>query len=346
MVKMARQLKAKRALSALRKVRKDVGLKKKRTVVRRDATVVLAQGALATPKRNFGSAKRRGRKSASALMKMLDARIPHTLGLPRAVGPYQVIRTTKLHRSDSSFIMFCPCVQENSSSHSGDWLDICGIEDVDSTLGVTAALNARPIMMPMQGLAAACEVVPAGLTVQVMNPASLQTADGIFAMTRVNQQLMLGTQPSTVTWDEMAARVIAFYSPRILTGGKLALRGVQCSAYPLDMSEYADFLPVRVLDHDFTWGPAVRPSALSPIVFVQNNDVPKTVEFMVTIEWRVRFDPGNPATSSHTYHETLSDEAWNGVIKAASAVGHGVEEISEDVAALGVARYAGILPFL
>jgi hypothetical protein len=63
--------------------------------------------------------------------------------------------------------------------------------------------------------------------------------------------------------------------------------------------------------------------------------VQEELEFMVTIEWRVRFDPGNPATATHTHHDTLGDEAWNGLIRAACAVGHGVEELSEDVAAAG-----------
>jgi len=190
--------------------------------------------------------------------------------------------------------------------------------------------------MPMLGLGKACELVPAAMTVQVMNPASLQSADGVFAMARVNQQLSLGGSPAGLTYREMAARVISFYSPRMLTGGKLAIRGVKCSAYPLDMNEYATFAPVNPLSGDFTWdSTAIRPAALSPIVFCQENVAPKQLEFMITIEWRVRFDPGNPATASHTFHESLSDEAWNGLIKSVSNAGSGVEELSEDVATLG-----------
>jgi hypothetical protein len=190
--------------------------------------------------------------------------------------------------------------------------------------------------MPMLGLGEACEVVPASMTVQVMNPASLQSADGVFAMARVNQQLSLGGSPAGLTYREMAARVISFYSPRMLTGGKLAIRGVKCSAYPLDMNEYATFAPVHQSSGNSGWDSnGLRPAALSPIVFVQENAVPKQLEFMITIEWRVRFDPGNPATASHTYHETLSDEAWSGLIKSVSNAGSGVEELSEDVATLG-----------
>jgi len=334
------------ALRNLKKAEKDLRSRGKGkgygSLARKNATVVLAQGALAVPKRNFGTNKSRGGggKSIHALMKCLDARIPRTLGLPRAVGPYTVIRTTRLIKSDANFLLFAPFFDEGISK----WYNWCGVTDVNSSLGVGEAGNTAAIAMPMDGLEAACEVVPAALTVQVMNPASLQTADGIFAMTRVNQQLMLGSSPATLTYNEMIARVISFYSPRLLTGGKLALRGVKCNAYPLDMTEYADFAPIAKYDTTFGWTNAIRPAALSPIVFVQDNVTPRFMEFMVTIEWRVRFDPGNPATASHVHHDTLPDQVWNGVVKTMSAAGHGVEELAEDAAAVGaMGKVAGLI---
>jgi hypothetical protein len=233
--------------------------------------------------------------------------------------------------------MFAPFYDLNTER----WFDWCGVEAVDSALSVSGPSNTNPINMPMLGLESACEVVPAALTVQVMNPASLQNADGLYAMARVNQQLNVGG--STVTYDNLAARVVSFYAPRILTGGKLALRGVKSNAYPLDMSEYSKFSPIVNIDDPFSWTSRQRSSALSPIVFVQQNTTPRAIEFMVTIEWRVRFDPGNPATASHTHHDTLPDEIWNGVVKAASSVGPGVEELAEDAAAFGLLRGAAAL---
>jgi hypothetical protein len=327
----------------LKRVKKDLKAKHTngggRKLTRQNASVVLAQGAVAVPKRNFGtkSVRRKG-SSMMSLKRCLDARVPRTLGLPRAVGPYTVIRTTALHTSSSEFILFCPFMADPffGGSTTPTWKDWCGIEDVAGASDISGTGNTRPIRMPMLGLGDACEVVPASLTVQVMNPASLQSADGVFAMARVNQQLCLGASPAGLTYREMAARVISFYSPRMLTGGKLAIRGVKCSAYPLDMNEYATFAPVQQSSGEFAWDiKGLRPAALSPIVFCQENAVPKQLEFMVTIEWRVRFDPGNPATASHTYHETLSDEAWSGLIKSVSNAGSGVEELAEDVATLG-----------
>lgn len=317
------------AAKILAKVKKDI-LKKRRNgkpLARRNATVVLAQGALAVPKKNFGTNNGQ-KKTLSSLVRCLDARIPRTLGLPRAVGPYTVIRTSRLHKSSAGFIMFSPFMYNNK-----EWFSWCGVEDVTFGNAITATNNTNPITMPLFGLAEAAEVVPAALTVQVMNPSSVQNAEGVFAMARVNQQLSMGDSPISLTWSDLAGRFLSFYSPRLLTGGKLALRGVKCDSYPLDMTEYANFMPLRQdVAVPFTWAPAITPGALAPIVFIQNNEPPQTLEFLITIEWRVRFDPGNPATASHVFHPTLADRAWNDVIRTASSAGHGVEEMAEVVA--------------
>lgn len=329
----------------LRKVRKDVGLKRSAKVSKKDATIVLAQGVTAPPKKNFGS-KATGRSpSIRECVECLDARVPRTIGLPRAVGPYTVMRTTRLIGSDADMLIFCPFLNSIASGHAeARWNDWCGVASVNGALNVTDPGNTLPINMPMSYLGPACEVVPAALTVQVMNPSALQSADGIFAMGRVNQQLDLST--SFATWNEMKARFISFYSPRLLSAGKLSLRGVKCDSYPLDMSEYSSFRNIENLSGPVHWVSNLKPAALAPIVFIQNNTTRVEIQFMVTIEWRVRFDPGNPATSSHVQHDTTSDSVWNSVIRTMSAVGHGVEELAEGVSAVGslargAARLAG-----
>lgn len=349
---MAKAIKAGRIL---RKVRRDLKMKNgsRRPRVggggglRGNAVSVLAQGAVAAPRRNFGTQKTNG--SSLAAMKMcLDARIPRTIGLPRAVGPYTVIRTTVLHTSSAKFVMFCPFVNNDSSINDTKWLTWCGIESVSGGVPIVGTSNTRPISMPMSSLGGACEVVPAALTVQVMNPASLQTADGVFAMARVNQQMSLGNSSALLTYNDVATRVISYYSPRILTGGKLAIRGVKCDAYPLNMSEYSQFMPITGFAAPFTWSNNQRPAALSPIVFVQENGTQvgdnKPIDFMVTMEWRVRFDPGNPATASHTHHDITSDSTWNSLVKHMSTGLHAVEEIAETVANVG--RAASVLGVL
>jgi len=321
------------ARKVLAKVRKDLKLKIKRprANMRRNAANVLTQGVGAVTRRAFGTKQTKG-TNTRMLMKCLDARIPRTLGLPRAVGPYTVIRTTVLHKSSSDFIMFAPFKDYGTEK----WFSWCGIEAVVPEHDVTHLSNTLIVRMPMHALGSACEAVPAGLTVQVMNPASLQNADGIFAMTRVNQQMAIGDSPAGVTWRELAGRVTANYFPRLLSGGKLAIKGVKCDSYPLDMTEYSDFMQISdITGHQTTMNRFIRPAALAPIIFVQNNEMPKTIEFLVTMEWRVRFDPGNPATSSHSFHNTLPDEAWNRVISAMSSMGHGVVDLGDDIVDAG-----------
>jgi hypothetical protein len=202
---------------------------------------------------------------------------------------------------------------------------------------INAVGGARMIDMPMNLLGSAAEYVPAALTVQVMNRAPLQAAQGIFTMARVNQQLALGGESRT--WATFKDEFDSYFKPRLLTGGKLALRGVTCNAVPINMNEFSDFLPGEpAWSGPIQWGPHLEPAALSPIVFTQappDGQGTEDVTFLVTIEWRVRFDPFHPAAASHVFHPSTPDAVWNGIIAAASAAGHGVVDIADEVADLG-----------
>lgn len=316
---------------------KNVKAKPKRAKTARSAgATVLAQGAGAVPRRNFGTNGCGKKQSVMSMVKCLDARLPRTLGLPRAVGPYTVIRTSSVVASSSFLTIFSPMTLKSSATRWANW---CGVTAVDDTLPMNAVDNTKPIIMPLSALDGAAEAVPSAMTVQVMNPASLQTAEGTFFMSRISQQLAMGG--TTQTWQQVAASLIAYFSPRLMTGGKLALRGVKCDAMPLDMSEYSSFKPIEKTGYEpFTWNAAsgegwATPAALSPIVFMQANNTPQTMNFLVTIEWRVRFDPGSAAAASHTHHDTLPDESWNEVVRHMSAAGHGVQELSEDTSDAG-----------
>ncbi len=317
----------KRAVRAARQRRAQAATRSK-------ATRVLAQGAGALPTRAFGASKGNNVSIRRRLLHGLNARLPLHLGLPRPVGPYQVIRTSKLHTTNARVVIFTPIVH-NSSSADGHpvYFHACGIEDVNAALAINGTNNAVMIDMPMTGLGSAADMVPAALTVQVMNGAALQTASGLFTMGRVSQQLDLGGE--TRTWDTFKTEFDSFFKPRLLTGGKLALRGVTCNAVPINMNEFSNFLPGKPhVAGPITWGPDLKPAALSPLVFTQSGDA-VDITFLVTIEWRVRFDPFSPAAASHVFHPSTPDAVWNGIIGAASAAGHGVVDIADEVAELG-----------
>lgn len=296
---------------------------------------ILYPGVAATARRNFGTVSSRA-KTVSAMVRALDAKLPRTIGLPRAVGPYTVIRTNTLVSSSahSNVIIFTPMSIPTSHADGGKWIASVGVaqKGADNTQ-IGAAGGIELLSNPLSALGDAASVVPAAMTVQVVNAKPLESAGGSFFMGRANQPMNFGG--STEHWSTFRSNFISYFSPRMLAGGKLSLRGVQCSAYPLDMSEYSDFRPVdRTVATQ--WNPAFNTGPLSPIVFVSNQQsVADSVQFLVTMEWRVRFDPENPAVASHRHHDTLSDEIWNDVCKVASSAGHGVEELTEDVAAGG-----------
>jgi hypothetical protein len=224
-----------------------------------------------------------------------------------------------------------------AQNESRKWLEWDAVEDIVANEAVNAPENIQVWNSPISHLGASAEIVPASMTVQVMNPNSLQTANGIFAMARVNQQLDLSDYGDD--WNNLSGQFLSYYNPRLLSGGKLAIRGVVCHSYPLDMNEYCNFCRPRAFGPATginTWNEYIRLAGLAPIVFVQSNVTNQDIEFLVTKEYRVRFDPGNPATASHTHHPITSDSDWDACVRMMQAAGHGVSELAEDAADVGV----------
>jgi len=182
-------------------------------------------------------------------------------------------------------------------------------------------------------------VAPAAVTVQVMNPQALLGTTGITYMGRSSAQYDLAG--STRTWNELGAEFVQFMAPRLCSAGKLAMRGVTMSSYPLDMNELADFrrvTPFSAHPQPMTWNVTnstnnIKPAGWCPLV-VYNPDA-IGLQFLVTMEWRVRFDPSNPAAGSHRFHGTATDQTWDTMVKLAAAAGHGVMDIAERVAENG-----------
>jgi len=167
-----------------------------------------------------------------------------------------------------------------------------------------------------------------------MNRNPLQTTSGIVAMGRVNQSLQMSDEVDS--WFALGQKFISFYSPRLLSAAKLALRGVRSQTYPLDMTDYAQFDPIiQANQNPFDWNANINPTPFAPIVVFQPDAETVALDYLVCIQWRVRFDPLNPATASHRFQPQSSDEAWGHVIKSMSEAGHGVEDIVDSIANVG-----------
>lgn len=332
-------------------------IRKQKNKVARDATLLrgIKQGVGMVVKRPFGKGKTRGRPGKFALRNKLGSRKAALcalnnlhLPLPRAVGSYTVAKTTTIVSTSSALMLF-GCFKGNRVNYSDStWLDAVA---VSPTLGsgagaINAANNAtfwKDSALSGTGFAR-CRLVPAAITLQVMCPKNLQSADGIAYIGRTKQVLEL--MGDTRDWNKLAQELVSFSAPRLCSAGKLALRGVKVDAIPYNMSQLSDFCPRGIVDSTtgsktVTWNEAsfeANFEGFAPMFVYNPNNI--DLQYLVTIEWRTRFDPDNPAYAGHTYHPVASDSAWNDTIQGMEQEGHGVMDIAEGIADFGEAGVA------
>lgn len=234
-------------------------------------------------------------------------------------------------------------IHDTSLNEEKFWARTVAISDVDATLPVNAPNNALFHAMPMQGIGSAATLCPARLSVQVMNPTALQTASGMLFLGRSSTQLDLAGR--TETWNALAHSLVSFQQPRLCAASKLSLKGVQMDALPTDMNDLSEFMRIggNQDDDSFTWDAAGTSGAYMPVGFTPlwvYNPSAETIQYLVTMEYRIRFDLTNPASSSHTYHPPAPVHVWDTAMRAAQTIGHGVRDIADVVANAGQAYRA------
>lgn len=332
------------------KMLRKIGVKKTLRKKRGGAKLAgIKQGVGSVTKSAFPKpqARRKAAAKRTNLRQALNAMSPAHLPLPRAVGAYTVVRTTDVMQIPSAFTLFGTFKGPANEFTETTWLNLVGVSSVDPTLPIRGASNANFRFSSALSDSAinGAKMVPAAMTVQIMNPDALQNTSGIVYIGRAKTVLdLLGDGR---TWETLANELVAYSAPRLCSAGKLALRGVQVSAVPNNMSVLSDFCPrVNSPSGAQTWTKESLPTdleGLAPIFIYNPNNVP--LQFLVTVEWRMRFDPLNPAYASHINHMPASESTWAKVISDAEACGHGVEDIAEVVADMGGAALAAA-PFL
>lgn len=260
------------------------------------------------------------------------------------------MRVTKRFTSSAKDLIFGTFrVTEESDVFAGDWTNVIAIEGAVGTTAINGQNNCirhtvpfAPASVGSSGLTA----VPSALTIQVMNPEALQTTSGIVYGGVMNTQAKILDR--TETWNSYMSNFIAYQAPRLMSAGKLALRGVKASSYPLSMSQLSEFTELQVYTDGLTTlksdnSGIMEPAGFAPIMVANTNGV--ALEFLVTVEFRVRFDLLNPASAGHTHHPVSSDLTWDGLIRKAVAMGHGFVDIADTVANVGAAaaRVAALL---
>jgi hypothetical protein len=268
-------------------------------------------------------------------MQCWDAKHPSHLALPRAVGPYTTIRATRRREINTHCNIIGAFHEGHQSTEHDNWSEIVMISDVASTSPINGANNAQTTTIDLGGLGPAATLVPAALSVQIMCPTALQGAAGIVYAGVMNTQAAIGGRSDT--WNAYMEKFVQFQNPRLLAASKLALRGVQINSYPLNMTEVSRFTALRKEeDKTLTFGETnAEPIGWAPIAIF--NPSGATLELLITVEYRVRFDLDHPASASHKYHPIASDSTWDKMTRGAVALGNGVMDIADVVANTGMA---------
>lgn len=297
------------------------------------ATRVLAQGAAAYPTGPFGSAAYTTDPKLA-----FDATCPMHLPLPRAVAPYTILRVTRTLTSADRYVMF-GTFYGNIAGESERLLSCVGLHSASgvSTVGTTSWTTLDNDQLGLFGSTHIGNTyIPAALTVQVMCTDPINTASGLVRGTLLRQAINLHDQASTVeNWYSSACVV---NPPRLMTAGKMALRGVVANAVPMNMSKLSDFVVGRNV------ASAVTPSTdyenftatgMTPIII--ENTGGANLAYVVTTEYRVRFEAGLVAAATHVSHPATPLPAWNRCVELASKYGHGIQDIAETIANTGAA---------
>jgi hypothetical protein len=340
------------ARAAVKKVRRTI--RKQKVKVIRDATLLrgIKQGVGMVVKKPFGNGRGRPGRFATrnrltskkaALCALNSLHLP----LPRAVGAYTVCKTTTVIDT-ARLVMLVGCFKGGRDNYSDSaWLNTVVVGSRLPDEPINAANNAGFWVdgaLTSNGFNEA-RLVPSAITVQVMCPTNLQDANGICYIGRAKQVMDL--MGNTRTWRQLATELVSFSAPRLCSAGKLALRGVKCDAVPYNMSQLADFAPRGIIPptpFDKTWTEGTFEAnfeGFAPIFVYNPNGV--QLQLLVTVEWRTRFDPSNPAYAGHSFHPIASDSCWNEVVKGMEAEGHGVVDMAEGVADFGDAFGAAMM---
>lgn len=257
------------------------------------------------------------------------------LPLPRAVGPYSIVRTTQVLQTNKTCVAFGPFYDHAN----GRWTDVCGVSFNNEAQTVGNASNVNVLKFDSirnNGSWTGSQSTPAAFSVQIMNPNALQSTSGIVYIGRIRTSLKWSEDLGT-TVKAKFMQFINYNNPRLCSAAKLAFRGVQVDLVPYNMSELANFTPIE----DPTWtqygASSPNPYGFAPMLIYNPQSI--DLQYLICCEWRVRFDPSNPAQATHCIHPPASESAWAQAQHAAEAIGNGVVDIADRIANTGQAIY-------
>lgn len=254
--------------------------------------------------------------------------------LPRAIGSYTVVRTTQLVQSNKVLSILGPVFDRNE----GKWSDLCSIafNSGTNTIGAAGNTDISKFSSIGQSTWSGAQAVPAAFSVQIMNPNALQTTSGIVYIGRIRTSLK-PSETLSRTVNDLANFLVSYNNPRLCSAAKLAFRGVQVDLVPYNMSELANFTALDSPTFTQYGGSSPDPYGFAPAFIYNPNNI--DLQLLICCEWRVRFDPSNPAQATHIYHPPKAESWWHQAQTSMEAMGNGVVDIAERVANTGQAVY-------
>jgi hypothetical protein len=302
-----------------------------KTTSRASRSVGLANGARHALTES--SVSKRASGNAQLMRKYgLDAFHPIHVPLPRAVAPYLTVRTVKAFTSQDKLMLFGTMMETGGQQSKGTlWDNTVAIGVSDLTTPLNSGTGFAMFRVPIPGTESNgfLECVPAALSVQIMNDSALQTADGVFYAGRMKSNITSPDSSDNRTVLDLANNLVSFAPPRILMGSSLVLGAVQINAIPGDMSSLSSFTPIKAYADaaSTNWVSNRNFEGFNPM-YLYNPDG-KKVQYLVSVEWRVRVSPFNPMSSSVVGHKPTSDTFWSDIIETAGRIGHGVQDVAQ-----------------
>ena len=333
-----------------RGTRKPVAEQKLLTGIAQGVARAVTQPMASTPPKKPKKSGKKNGGTGRGHVACMDAFNPAHLPLPRAVAPYLVVRTTRVFEppSNAGLSLFGPMYHRSAGNWSNAMVMSTRLNYTTSTIGDVDNWSLGAFASMASGAWSAATATPSAFSMQIMNPTNLQNASGTLFAGRVKNKFNLSDMVLSQTVEGVANNLVAFTTPRIIAAGKLSLRGVQIDAVPNNMNALSDFTPVYLAtEGNTTMGTSFEPlfDGFNPL-FVFNPDNIR-YKAICTCEWRVRFDPSNPAHSAARMHKPATENMWADTINAMVAAGNGVVDIVERVANSGLpaaaARAAGYL---
>lgn len=258
----------------------------------------------------------------------LDAFSPQHAPLPRAVGDYTVIKTNATITTSSTVVFLGPMSVRSAISSNPQWTNTIAMSSVTSGAAISGAANAyaHSITSLAEASFNKANMCPAAVSFRIMNGEPLQTTTGVIYTGRCSQMLNPGGDART--WTQFADEVLNYTQLRTLSASALAIEPVQMDLVPMNATSFSDFLPRwSVATGAQTWGSneMVYDGFNTGIIY---NPSGASLTILACVEWRMRFDPLNPAYATHTYHGVSSIGFWDRVLAYATDNAAGVTNLA------------------